>query len=150
MLEFRTLEAGEIDVRIVCFASRWASASFCLACAAAASRSALALASACVTVWIASNAMFSPPFAFTKWGYLLPYYCSKYFKKGMMISLIGRLRVSGYKDKNGDKRISTDVIVEETYFAESKKAFESGQAGSGNTGDTFYKAENVSDDDLPF
>lgn len=77
-------------------------------------------------------------------------FVSKYFKKGMMISLIGRLRVSAYKDKNGDKRISTDVIVEETYFAESKRAFESGQAGSVNTGGTFYGTGNMSDDDLPF
>ena len=78
-------------------------------------------------------------------------FVSKYFKKGMMISLIGRLRVSAYKDKNGDKRVSTDVIVEETYFAESKRAFESGQAGSVNTGGTFYGMGNMSDEgDLPF
>lgn len=51
-------------------------------------------------------------------------FTGKYFKKGMMISVVGRLQVRNWEDNNGQKRVSTDVVVEEQYFAESKAAFE--------------------------
>lgn len=51
-------------------------------------------------------------------------FADKYFKKGQMVSVIGRLQVRSY-DKDGEKRWVTEVIVEEQYFAESKSSFES-------------------------
>lgn len=51
-------------------------------------------------------------------------FAEKYFRKGQMVSVVGRLQVSSYDDKDGVKKWSTDVVVEEQYFAESKKSFE--------------------------
>ena len=47
-------------------------------------------------------------------------FAEKYFKKGQMVSIIGRLQVRSWDDNEGKKRWSTDVIVEEQYFAEGK------------------------------
>lgn len=48
-------------------------------------------------------------------------FAGKYFKKGQQVAVVGRLQISTYDDKDGVKRWSTDVIVEEQHFAESKK-----------------------------
>ena len=47
-------------------------------------------------------------------------FAEKYFKKGQMVSVVGRLQVRSWDDNEGKKRWSTDVIVEEQYFAEEK------------------------------
>ena len=90
-------------------------------------------------------------------------FAEKYFKKGQLVSVIGRLQVRSWDDNEGKKRWSTDVVVEEQYFAESKSAFE-GRTGSAApkgqapapsrqapSNDGFYPIdESVEDDDLPF
>ena len=48
-------------------------------------------------------------------------FVSKYFKKGIQVSVIGRLQNRDYETKDGNKRIVTEVIAEEVYFADSKK-----------------------------
>lgn len=52
----------------------------------------------------------------------------RYFHKGSRIALTGRLQVSQYKDKNGNNRYSTDVIVIDMEFVDTKE--ESGMFGS--------------------
>lgn len=80
-------------------------------------------------------------------------FAEKYFKKGQMVSIVGRLQVRSWEDNEGKKRWTTEVIIEEQYFAESKKNSnaaapkEGGQAPA----DGFYPIdENVEDEDLPF
>ncbi|MCL2576576.1 MAG: single-stranded DNA-binding protein [Defluviitaleaceae bacterium] len=86
----------------------------------------------------------------------------RFMKKGMMISLCGSLQVRSYEDNTGQRKWSTEVMVDEVYFAESKAAFEARMA----KGDSDYnyapqpqpepegfKAITQSideDDDLPF
>ena len=45
----------------------------------------------------------------------------KYLAKGSRILVEGRLQTSKYKDKDGNERTSTEVIVENWEFADSKK-----------------------------
>lgn len=80
-------------------------------------------------------------------------FAEKYFRKGQLVGVIGRLQVRSWEDKEGKKHWTTEVIVEEPYFAESKKNSnaaapkEGGQAPA----DGFYPIdESVEDDDLPF
>lgn len=80
-------------------------------------------------------------------------FAEKYFRKGQLVGVIGRLQVRSWEDKEGKKHWTTEVIVEEQYFAESKKNSnaaapkEGGQAPA----DGFYPIdESVEDDDLPF
>ena len=44
-------------------------------------------------------------------------FAEKYLKKGLLISIVGRLQVRSWDDKDGKKRYATEVIVEEHYFA---------------------------------
>ena len=47
-------------------------------------------------------------------------FVSKYFHKGSMILVSGRLQSDSYTDKNGNKQSSITVMVEEAEFCESK------------------------------
>lgn len=58
-------------------------------------------------------------------------FAGKYFKKGMMVAVVGELRISSYTDKDGNKRWSTDVVVSEQHFAESRSA-QDGRAPQGD------------------
>lgn len=49
-------------------------------------------------------------------------FISRYFNKGSMIALVGSIQTRNYEDKNGNKRKATEVIVNNAYFAESKKS----------------------------
>ena len=52
-------------------------------------------------------------------------FVSKYFTKGRMAVVEGRLQVRDWKDKDGAKRRSTEVIADNVYFGDSKKVSES-------------------------
>lgn len=49
-------------------------------------------------------------------------FVSKYFQKGSMISVQGRLETSQYQDKNGNNRTATEVIAAEVGFCSPKSA----------------------------
>lgn len=68
-----------------------------------------------------SDADFIPCVAFGKSGE----FAEKHFKKGMKIEILGRMQVRSWEDKDNKKHWSTEVIVEEQDFAESKSAYES-------------------------
>lgn len=63
------------------------------------------------------EADFIPCVAFGKSGE----FAEKYFRKGQLVAVTGRLQVRSW-DKDGEKRWTTEVVIEEQYFAESKKA----------------------------
>ena len=81
-------------------------------------------------------------------------FAEKYFKKGQLVAITGRLQVRSW-DKDGERRYATEVIIEEQHFAESKKDSGEGKAATKENGqapaDGFYPIdESVEDDDLPF
>ena len=47
-------------------------------------------------------------------------FAEKYFKKGTKIAITGRIQTGSYTNKDGQKVYTTDVVVEEQEFAESK------------------------------
>ena len=76
-------------------------------------------------------------------------FAEKYFRKGQMVSIVGRLQVRSWSDQEGKKHWTTEVIVEEQYFAEGKKNSESKPVDS-NKSDGFYTIdEDIEEDDLP-
>ncbi|MCI8999676.1 MAG: single-stranded DNA-binding protein, partial [Clostridia bacterium] len=48
-------------------------------------------------------------------------FCSKYFKKGQQVGVIGRIQTRTWDDDQGQKHYITEVIAEEAYFADSKR-----------------------------
>lgn len=47
-------------------------------------------------------------------------FISKYFHKGSSICVIGSIQTRTYNDQQGNKRYATDVVVDDTYFVDSK------------------------------
>ena len=85
-------------------------------------------------------------------------FCSKYFKKGQQVGVIGRIQTRTWDDDQGTKHYVTEVVAEEAYFADSKRdSYDSGESFTNNFGatmpgstDTNSDFEVSSDDDLPF
>ena len=51
-------------------------------------------------------------------------FVSKYFVKGQMAAVTGRLQIRDWTDKEGNKRRSAEVVADSIYFTESKKSRE--------------------------
>jgi single-strand DNA-binding protein len=77
-------------------------------------------------------------------------FCSKYFTKGKKVVIVGRLQTRTWDDDEGKRHYITEVIAEETYFAESKKAEGSQmqQQSQQQQQEGFVSVDD--DDDLPF
>jgi single-strand DNA-binding protein len=89
-------------------------------------------------------------------------FAERYLKRGMQITVCGSMQVRTYEDSTGQRRWITEVIVDESQFAESKAAYESRMLKNGN-GNTPQPNEqnsipngftvvtmNVSEGDMPF
>ena len=72
-------------------------------------------------------------------------FAAKYFTKGQMAAVEGRLQVRDWTDKDGNKRRSYEVIVETLHFAGSKR-----QSGAQTEPGTFAEVPEGEDGDLPF
>lgn len=48
-------------------------------------------------------------------------FCSKYYKKGQQVLVEGRIQNRTWEDQNGQKRYATDFIVDQAYFADSRR-----------------------------
>ena len=68
-------------------------------------------------------------------------FVSKYFTKGSMIVVSGRLQIRNWNDKDGNKRRSAEVVADNVYFGESKRSSDSNSAYSNNSyGGNTYSA----------
>lgn len=82
-------------------------------------------------------------------------FVSKYFAKGRMIVVVGRLQQRSYTDKQGNKRTAVDILADNVYFGDSKKDANASDttpspppASTSPQNDGYTESE--SDDDLPF
>ena len=60
-------------------------------------------------------------------------FVSKYFTKGRMIVVSGRLQIRSWTDKDGNKRRTAEVVADNCYFGDSKRDGESTGSYGGNT-----------------
>ena len=49
-------------------------------------------------------------------------FVSKYFEKGSMVVVSGRLQIRGWTDKDGNKRRTAEIVADNVYFGEAKKS----------------------------
>lgn len=71
-------------------------------------------------------------------------FVDKYFSKGRMIIIVGKIQTRVWEGKDGKKNYATDVVANEVSFGESKRQTTSGESGT----DDFFAIETP--DDLPF
>ena len=87
-------------------------------------------------------------------------FAEKYFRKGTKIAVTGRIQTGSYTNKDGVRVYTTDVVVEEQEFAESKNS-SAGAEGSytggssrapepSGAGDGFMSIPDGIDEELPF
>ncbi|MGN1000130.1 MAG: single-stranded DNA-binding protein [Faecousia sp.] len=68
-------------------------------------------------------------------------FISKYFTKGRMIVVDGRLEMRDWTDKDGNKRTSAEIVVANAYFGDSKRDGDNGSSyGGGTYGGNSYSA----------
>ena len=87
-------------------------------------------------------------------------FAERYFRKGTKIAVTGRIQTGSYTNKDGVRVYTTEVVVEEQEFAESKNASSGSEAGftggnfnrpaSGGAGDGFMNIPDGIDEELPF
>ena len=86
-------------------------------------------------------------------------FAEKYFHKGTKIAVTGRIQTGSYTNKDGVRVYTTDVVIEEQEFAESKNSSSSGSAGfdmdnsrpePAAAGDGFMNIPDGIDEELPF
>ena len=65
-------------------------------------------------------------------------YVSKYFTKGRMIVVSGRLQIRSWTDKDGNKRRTAEVVADNCYFGDSKRDAEGGSFGGNTYGGNSY------------
>ena len=56
-------------------------------------------------------------------------FVQKYFTKGSMIVVKGRMQIRSWTDKDGNKRRTAEIVADNCYFGEAKKAEQSPQSG---------------------
>jgi len=88
-------------------------------------------------------------FNLTAFGKLADF-CGKYYRKGQQVLVEGRIQNRSWDDQNGQRRYATDFIVENAYFADSRKEqdMNSGEVPSSSADGEFITVEDT--DDLPF
>ena len=60
-------------------------------------------------------------------------FVSKYFSKGRMAVVTGRLQIRNWNDKEGNKRRSAEVVADNVYFGDSKRDAEGGSSYGGSS-----------------
>ena len=64
-------------------------------------------------------------------------FVSKYFTKGSMAVVSGRLQIRGWTDKDGNKRRTAEVVADNCYFGESKRSNENSHGGNAYGGNSY-------------
>ncbi len=96
-------------------------------------------------------------------------FAERYLRKGTKIAVTGRIQTGSYTNKDGVKVYTTDVVVEDQEFAESKNSSSNSDGGYGNNnygnnfgggssqpaapmaaGDGFMNIPDGIDEELPF
>lgn len=76
-------------------------------------------------------------------------FVSKYFSKGRMAVVSGRLQMRKWTDKDGNKRVSAEVVADNIYFGDSKKSESAPSDGLTDYKDAFERLEPTNEE-LPF
>jgi single-strand DNA-binding protein len=81
-------------------------------------------------------------------------FAEKYFRQGIKIVVSGRIQTGSYTNKDGIKVYTTDVVIEEQDFAESRKAMEQNKGDdmpeTNTSEDGFMNIPDGLGDELPF
>ena len=75
---------------------------------------------------------------------------AKYFNKGSKIAVDGRIQTGSYDNKQGQRVYTTDIVIENFYFIESRQQANTQQGFDNPFGGLEARSVDVAQDDLPF
>ena len=74
----------------------------------------------------------------------------KYLKKGSKVLVVGSIRTGSYQDRDGKTQYTTDILVEEVEFADSKKGDDAGASAPETNNNGFINIPEGIEEELPF
>ena len=77
-------------------------------------------------------------------------FAEKYLRKGTKIAVTGRIQTGSYKNKDGNTVYTTDVVVEEQEFCESKSQSNSQPQPTQSNDNSWMNIPDGVEDSLPF
>ena len=77
-------------------------------------------------------------------------FAEKYLHKGVKIAVTGRIQIGSYTNKDGQKVYTTDVVVEEQEFCESKSQSNSQPQAAPSNDNSWLNIPDGVEDSLPF
>lgn len=77
-------------------------------------------------------------------------FVSRYFTKGRMAVVVGRLQMRDWTDKEGNKRRNAEVVADNVYFGDSKNGSKADPLDNLKSFDVYEKNDAENDDELPF
>ena len=82
-------------------------------------------------------------------------FAEKYFRKGLKVAIAGRIQTGSYTNKESQKVYTTDVVIEEQEFAESKNSssengFVPANSADASSDEGFMTIPDGIDEELPF
>ena len=80
-------------------------------------------------------------------------FAEKYFRQGIKVVITGRIQTGSYTNKDGQKVYTTDVVVEDQEFAESKATSQQNQRNNSTPAtdsDGFMNIPDGIDEEMPF
>ena len=77
-------------------------------------------------------------------------FVSRYFKKGMQVAVSGRIQTRKWKDQQDQRRVSVEIVVDEAFFADSKRdtAVDKAEPRGWQSQDVSFA--DLGDEDVPF
>lgn len=77
-------------------------------------------------------------------------FVSKYFSKGRIAVVEGRLQIRDWTDKSGNKRVTSEIVADNVYFADSKRDSESAYNAQEDEKKPDFAEISEDDGELPF
>lgn len=77
-------------------------------------------------------------------------FAEKYLRQGTKICISGRIQIGSYTNRDGQKVYTTDVVIEEQEFAETKKDSSGKSTTTDTAGDGFMDIPEGIVEELPF
>ena len=77
-------------------------------------------------------------------------FCSKYFKKGQQVGVIGRIQTRTWDDDQGTKHYVTEVVAEEVDFADGKRTNQQSNTENNKTSEDSFDDFSMANEPLPF
>lgn len=74
-------------------------------------------------------------------------FVARNFAKGQQVAIVGRMQTRDWTDNDGKKHYVTEVVVDENYFADSKKSSETNHSDASEPPQGVYGADTTQDSD---